>query len=89
MPVFKLVQTAKLAHHVFARAHPQMKRVAQNDLRTHLMQIARHHALDGAVGAHGHEDGRFHHAVVEREAASAGVAACVAVLGRGFGGVGF
>jgi hypothetical protein len=35
---------------------------------------ARHHALDGAVGAHGHEDRRLDDAVVEREPAAAGVA---------------
>jgi hypothetical protein len=43
------------------------------------MQAARHHAFDGAIGPDGHEDGGLHHAMVQRQGASAGVA----------GGVGF
>ena len=74
VPFFKLVQAAKALHDVQPRAHPQMKGVAQNDLRTHLVQAARHHALDCAVSAHRHEDRRLHHAVVEGQAATAGQA---------------
>ena len=33
-----------------------MEGVAQNDLRAHFLQAARHHTLDGAIGAHGHEN---------------------------------
>ena len=74
VPVFELVQAAKLLHDVQPRTHPEMEGVAQDDLRAHLMQAARHHTLDGAVGAHGHEDGGFDHAVVEREPATARLA---------------
>ena len=85
VPLLKRVQTAKAGHHVQAGAHPQMKRVAQNDLRAHVLQAARHHAFDRAVGAHRHEDGGLHHAVVEGKGATAGVAALVGA-GSGVGG---
>jgi hypothetical protein len=74
VPPLKAVQAAEALHDVQPRAHPQVEGVAQDDLRAHVFQTARHHALDGAVGAHGHEDGRLHHAVVQRERAAAGVA---------------
>ena len=77
VPTFKAVQAAKALHHIQAGAHPQVKGVAQNDLRAHFFEAARHHAFDRAVGAHGHEDGGLHHAVVERERAAAGMAGCV------------
>ena len=73
VPTFKLMQPAKLLHDVLPRPHPQMKGVAQNNLRTHLMQAARHHALHGAIRAHRHKDRRLHHAMIQRECASAGV----------------
>ena len=72
MPVFKGVQAAKALHDVQPRPHPQVEGVAKNDLRAHLVQAARHHALDGAIGAHGHEDGGLHHAVVQRQPPTAG-----------------
>jgi hypothetical protein len=59
------VQPAKLLDHVQARPHPQVKGVAQNDLCAHFFQAARHHAFDGAVGAHRHENRGFNHAMVE------------------------
>ena len=65
-----------------------MKGVAQNNLRAHLVQVARHHALYGAVGAYRHKDGCLHQSVVERERASAGVAAWVSAFIGLLGGVG-
>jgi hypothetical protein len=53
---------------------PQVEGVAQDDLRAHLLERARQHALDRAVGAHRHEDRRLDDAVVQREAAAAGLA---------------
>jgi hypothetical protein len=50
-----------------------MKGVAQNNLRTHLMQAALHQTFHSAIGSHWHEDRRLHHAVIQRERASAGV----------------
>ena len=66
-----------------------MKGVAQNNLGSHFVQAARHDALDGAVGADRHEDGGFHHAMVQRNAAAPGVAARVPAFGCRGGGVGF
>ncbi len=77
VPAFKTVQPAKALHDVEARAHPQMKGVAQDDLRAHFFEAAWHHAFDRAIGAHGHEDGGLHLAVVERERAATGVAGWV------------
>lgn len=79
VPLLKAMQTTKGLHDVQAGAHPQVEGVAQNDLCAHFFEAARHHTLDGAIGANGHEDGGLHHAMVERELATAGVA----------GGVGF
>ena len=53
---------------------PQVEGVAEDDLRAHRLERRRHHALDGAVGAHRHERRRLDHAVVEREAAAPRVA---------------
>ena len=50
-----------------------MESVAQDDLCAHVFQAARHHAFDGSVCPDGHEDRGFHHAMIEREAAAAGV----------------
>jgi len=74
VPFFKTVQATKTAHDVEARPHPQMKRVAQNDLRTHLFKASRHHTLHCAVGPHGHEDGGLHHAMVQGQLTAARVA---------------
>ena len=74
VPFLKPMQAAKALHDLLPRSHPQMEGVAQNDLCAHVVQAARHHAFDRAVRAHGHEDRRLHHAVVQGEAATAGQA---------------
>ena len=74
VPLLEAVQAAEAFHHVLAGAHPQVEGVAQDDLGAHVVQALGHDALDRAVGAHGHEDGGFDHAVVERETTAAGVA---------------
>ena len=74
VPLLKRMQAAKALHDVLPRAHPQMKSVAQNDLCAHVVQAARHHALDRAVSAHRHKDRRLHHTVVQGQAATAGQA---------------
>jgi hypothetical protein len=71
VPLLEAVQTAEGLHDVQARAHPQVEGVAQDDLRAHFFQAARHHALDGAIGAHGHEDGGLDLAVVQGHGATA------------------
>ena len=73
-PALEAVQAAELAQHVEPRAQPQVEGVAEDDLRAHVLERTRHHALDGAVGPHRHEDRRLDHAVVERQAAAAGLA---------------
>ena len=74
LPFLKTMQAAKAFHDVETRTHPQMEGVAQNDLRAHFFKAARHHTLHGAVGAHGHEDGGLHHAMVQGQLTAARVA---------------
>ncbi|MNI21736.1 hypothetical protein D3C73_752680 [compost metagenome] len=74
VPLHEAMQAAVLFHDVRARAQPQVERVAQHDLRADFLQLVRHHGLDAAIGAHGHEDGRLDHAMVQRDAAAAGAA---------------
>ena len=74
------MQATKGGEHLSAWPEPQVKGIAQNDLRTHLAQISGHHAFDRAVGAHGHEDRGLHDAVVQVQHA----AACMLVLGCQF-----
>ena len=69
VPLHEAVQAAMLFHDFRARAQPQVEGVAQHDLRADFLQLVRQHGLDAAVGAHGHEDGRLDHAVVQRDAA--------------------
>ena len=66
VPLLKTVQAAKALHDVQPRAHPQVKGVAQNNLRPHVVQAARQHAFDSAIGAHGHENRGLHNAMVQR-----------------------
>ena len=76
------MQPAEGAQHVQPRPQPQVEGVAEDDLRAHLFERARRDALDRAVGADRHEDRRLDDAVVEREAAAAGIAGrgCPSVL---------
>ena len=74
LPFFKTMQATKTGHDVQTRAHPQMESVAQNNLRSHFFQAARHHTFDRAISAYGHEDGGFNHTMVECELASSRVA---------------
>ena len=71
IPAHEAVQAAVLADHVQPWPQPQMEGVAEHDLGADLVQLARRHRLDRAVGAHRHEDRRLHHAVVQRQRAAA------------------
>ena len=70
LPVLKPVQAAELRQDVHARAKPEVKGVAQNNLRAHGIKRRGHDAFDRAVGSHRHEDGGLHHAVIEGKAAA-------------------
>ncbi|MNM55691.1 hypothetical protein D3C81_668370 [compost metagenome] len=60
--------------HFGARAQPQVEGIPQNHLRADSLDVARQHALDRAIGAHGHERRGFDHTPRERQAAAAGLA---------------
>ncbi|MNL41065.1 hypothetical protein D3C87_1634560 [compost metagenome] len=74
VPADKLVQALVGVDHVQPGAQPQVEGIAQDDVRANLVQFQRRHRLDRAVGADRHEDRRLDHAVVQRDAAAAGVA---------------
>ncbi len=62
------------------RTQPQVKRVAENDLRVNFVEFARLDRLHRAVGADRHEDRRFDDAVIERQTAAARLAVGVEQL---------
>ena len=63
IPVHEGMQSARLLHQLLARAQVQVVGVGQDDLRAAVLQLVGRHGLDAGLGAHGHEDGRFDHAV--------------------------
>ena len=73
-PALEAVQAAEVPQHVEPRPQPEVEGVAEDDLRAHLLERARRHALDGAVGADRHEDRRLDDAVVQGQPAAPGVA---------------
>ena len=85
LPAHEAVQPAVRRDDVDARAQPQVKRVAQDDLRADVEQFVGRHRLDRAVGADRHEDRRVDDAVRQRQSAAARRAA--AGVDREFHGV--
>ena len=67
----KRVQAAVCLDDFQARAQPQVEGVAQNDLRVHFLELARRIAFT-VRRSHRHENRRLDHAVIERDAATAG-----------------
>ncbi len=81
VPADEAVQTAELPHHVEPRPQPEVKGVAQNDLRARRFQAIGRDAFDGAVSPHRHELRGVDAAVIEGERAAAGLA-CGVVNGE-------
>ena len=73
-PAHEAVQAAVRGDDLEARAQPEVKRVAEHDLRAELDELVRRHRLDGAVGADRHEHRRLDGAVRELEPAAPGAA---------------
>ena len=71
VPGHESVQTPMRGHDFQSRPQPQVEGIAQANLRARLRQHRRSHGFDGAVSAHGHENGRLHDAVNQAQAASA------------------
>ncbi len=80
VPAHEAVQAAVRGDDLQPRAQPQVEGVAEADLRTDLVEVARRHRLDRAVGADRHEDRRLDDAVRQRQPA----AACGTVGGEEF-----
>ena len=54
-PMREIMQIAMRPNHLHSRAQPQMKGIAQNDLRPHRLQFFRRHGLDRAISAYRHK----------------------------------
>jgi hypothetical protein len=72
LPAHEAMQAVVRGDHVESRSQPQMKRVAEHDLRVHFHQFVRCHRLDGAIGADRHEHRGLDGAVRERDAGAPG-----------------
>ena len=75
IPLHKRMQATMCLNHFQPWPQPQMKGIAQHNMCTNRLDIPWQHAFDRAIGAHRHEDGGLHHAMVQGQLA----AACVAV----------
>ncbi len=62
-PVHKPMQATVGRNDVRTRPQHQVKGVTENDVRAQPFEFFRRHRFDGAVGTHGHEGGRFDHAM--------------------------
>ena len=72
-PLHEIVQAVVLLDHLGARTQPQVEGVAEDNLGAGGDDIARQHALDGAVGADRHERRGLHGAARERQATATGL----------------
>src|ERR1700693_3246940 len=70
-PAHETVQSLMRGDYVESRPQPEVVGVAENDLRAKLLELARRHGLDRAVGADRHEDRRLNRAVRERQTPAA------------------
>ena len=59
IPVHEFVQAACLLHELVPGPKIEVVRVAEDDVRAHVHEVARGHRLDGRLRADGHEDRRF------------------------------
>lgn len=62
MPLHETMQVAVQFHNFLAGTQPQVKGIAQQDLRAALFYFFRRHPFYRAVGAHRHKRRGFHHA---------------------------
>ena len=68
------MQVAMLLNHLGSRAQPEVKGIAENNLRADRFYIARQHALDGAIGAYGHKGRGLYHTTRKGQASATGLA---------------
>ena len=73
-PAHEIVQVAMLLDDLRTRAQPQVEGIAEDDLGADLVDVPGQHALDRAVGAHGHEGRCLHGATREMQPPAAGSA---------------
>jgi hypothetical protein len=82
VPGREVVEAAKGADDIGARAQPEMIGVPKNDLGIHHDEVIRMERLDRALGANGHKNRGLDDAVGSREATAAGLA--IGVSGEEF-----
>ena len=70
VPSHEPVQTAMRSDDIKPWPQPQVKGVAQHDVRIDLLKLERTHRLHRAIGAHRHEGRRFHPAVRKSQRAA-------------------
>ena len=75
IPPAETVKAAVSTDHFESGAKPQMESVAENDLRTDLLELIGRHRFDSAVSADRHEDRCLNDTVVEFKRTAAGFAA--------------
>jgi hypothetical protein len=60
------MQAAMFGDHFGSWSQPQVKGIAQHDLRANLREFVRHHGFDRSVGANRHKHGSLDNAVIQR-----------------------
>src|SRR6185312_2976911 len=73
VPADEAMQAPERADYLQPRPQPEMERIAEDDLRADVVEIARRHRFDGTISADRHERGRLDHAARQRDAAAAGI----------------
>src|ERR1035437_1231166 len=73
IPGHELVQPAERGYPFVARPQVEVVRVREDDRRADSPNIVRIECLDGGVGAHRHELGRFDDAVWQRQSSDSGL----------------
>ena len=66
-PTHEVVQIAVSPNNICSRTKPQMKSIAQNNLRADIGDVARQHAFHRAIGPHGHKSRSLHSATGKRQ----------------------
>ena len=67
------MQPAKLFNNLQARAQPQVKGIAQNNMGIDFLELKRRHRLHRTVGTHRHKNRRLDYAMIDLKAPAPGL----------------
>lgn len=73
VPIHKTMNPTELAKHLWARSQQKVISVREQNVGTDLFERFNGLALDGGLGAYGHENRRFHGTMQGRKARCAGL----------------